>query len=64
MIRERISVPLFLAGGLTAENVGQAIQGVGPFGLDLCSSVRSEGKLDAIKLKRFFSAVLQAGSSA
>jgi len=56
-IRERIGIPLFLAGGLTPENVGQAIEEVGPFGLDLCSGVRSDGKLDATKLKRFFSAV-------
>jgi phosphoribosylanthranilate isomerase len=56
-IRERVSVPLFLAGGLTPENVGQAIEEVGPFGLDLCSGVRTDGKLDAAKLGRFFSAV-------
>ncbi|MGB9086445.1 MAG: phosphoribosylanthranilate isomerase, partial [Terriglobales bacterium] len=48
-IRERIGVPLFLAGGLTPENVGQAIEEVGPFGLDVCSGVRTEGKLDAAK---------------
>jgi phosphoribosylanthranilate isomerase len=56
-IRERIGVPLFLAGGLTPENVVQAVEEVGPFGLDLCSGVRTDGKLDATKLKRFFSAV-------
>ena len=55
-IRERVHVPLFLAGGLTAENVAQAIEDVGPFGVDLCSSVRTDGRLDAEKLKRFFSA--------
>ena len=55
-IRERIGIPLFLAGGLTPENVGQAIEEVGPFGIDLCSGVRTEGKLDGVKLKRFFSA--------
>jgi phosphoribosylanthranilate isomerase len=59
-IRERIGVPLFLAGGLTPENVGQAIEEVGPFGLDLCSSVRTDGNLDAIKLKAFFLAVRAA----
>ena len=59
-IRERISVPLFLAGGLKAQNVGQAIAEVGPFGLDLCSSVRTGGKLDAVKLKEFFAAVRNA----
>ena len=56
-IRERVDVPLFLAGGLTAENVGQAIEEVCPFGIDVCSGVRTNGKLDAEKLKRFFSAV-------
>ena len=56
-IRERIGVPLFLAGGLTPENVAEAIEEVGPFGLDVCSGVRTDGKLDAGKLKRFFAAV-------
>ena len=56
-IRERIGIPLFLAGGLTPENVVRAVEEVGPFGLDLCSGVRTDGKLDAAKLKRFFSAV-------
>jgi phosphoribosylanthranilate isomerase len=56
-IRERIGVPLFLAGGLTPDNVGQAIEEVGPFGLDVCSGVRTDGKLDATKLRRFFAAV-------
>lgn len=60
-IRERVTVPLFLAGGLTPENVGQAIQEVGSFGLDLCSGVRTDGKLEAGKLKRFFAAVRSAG---
>jgi len=59
-IREGIPVPLFLAGGLKAQNVGQAIAEVGPFGLDLCSSVRTGGKLDAVKLREFFAAVRNA----
>jgi phosphoribosylanthranilate isomerase len=59
-IRERISIPLFLAGGLTPDNVGQAIEEVGPFWLDLCSGVRTNGRLDATKLRRFFSAVNDA----
>jgi phosphoribosylanthranilate isomerase len=57
VIRERIGIPLFLAGGLTPENVAQAIEEVGPFGLDVCSGVRTDGKLDATKLRRFFAAV-------
>jgi phosphoribosylanthranilate isomerase len=60
IIRERVPVPIFLAGGLKAENVGEAIQAVEPFGLDLCSGVRTEGKLDREKLSRFFAAVAAA----
>jgi phosphoribosylanthranilate isomerase len=56
-IRERIGIPLFLAGGLTPENVVKAIDEVSPFGLDVCSGVRTNGKLDATKVKRFLSAV-------
>jgi|ERR1035438_4750818 phosphoribosylanthranilate isomerase len=59
-IRERIRTPLFLAGGLTPENVAQAIQEVGPFGLDVCSGVRTDGKLDRQKLKQFFGAIRSA----
>jgi phosphoribosylanthranilate isomerase len=56
-IRERVSVPIFLAGGLKPDNVGEAIAAVQPFGLDLCSGVRTEGKLDREKLNRFFESV-------
>lgn len=56
-IRESISIPLFLAGGLHKDNVREAIETVQPFGLDLCSSVRTNGKLDEIKLKAFFEAI-------
>jgi phosphoribosylanthranilate isomerase len=54
--------PVFLAGGLRAENVGTAIREVRPYGLDLCSSVRTNGKLDAGKLADFFEAVEHASS--
>lgn len=50
-------LPLFLAGGLRVDNVGAAIERVRPYGLDLCSSVRSEGRLDAGKLRAFMAAV-------
>lgn len=49
-------VPVFLAGGLNVANVKEAIETVQPFGLDLCSSVRTNGKLDAVKLEAFFNA--------
>lgn len=49
--------PVFLAGGLNAENVREAVEVVQPFGLDLCSGVRANGKLDLEKLEAFFAAV-------
>jgi len=55
-IRDSIAIPLFLAGGLKAENVKEAIETVQPFGLDLCSSVRTNGLLDRAKLEHFFEA--------
>ncbi len=54
--------PLFLAGGLRADNVAEALATVLPHGLDLCSSVRSDGRLDALKLQAFFAAVQAACS--
>lgn len=56
-IRQSVSVPVFLAGGLTPDNVADAIRQVGPFGLDVCSGVRTDGKLDPVKLARFFARV-------
>ena len=56
-IRKLIPVPLFLAGGINKDNVKQAIETVKPFGLDLCSGVRTNGKLDPQKLKEFFNAI-------
>lgn len=53
-IRESVDVPIFLAGGLNADNVREAIEEVGPFGVDLCSGVRTGGKLDEGKLAVFF----------
>ncbi len=53
-IRESIQVPTFLAGGLNSNNVADAIAQVNPFGVDVCSGVRTNGKLDEQKLKSFF----------
>jgi len=52
-IRKSVNIPIFLAGGLNAENVVQAIEEVEPFGLDLCNGVRTNGKLDEKKLELF-----------
>jgi phosphoribosylanthranilate isomerase len=56
-IREALDIPIYLAGGLNAENVRNAIRQVGPFGLDLCSSVRTNGHLDEEKLAHIFEQV-------
>ncbi|MFN2635683.1 MAG: phosphoribosylanthranilate isomerase [Gemmatimonadaceae bacterium] len=56
-IRDAVSVPVYLAGGLTSSNVGQAIDLVQPFGVDACSGLRTDGRLDPTKLRRFVDAV-------
>jgi phosphoribosylanthranilate isomerase len=56
-IRDAVEVPVFLAGGLRPENVAEAVETVRPFGLDVCSGVRRESKLDAEKLRRFFESI-------
>ena len=56
-IREAVNKPVFLAGGINAQNVQQAIEEVNPYGIDLCSSVRTNGQLDASKLDIFFKAI-------
>lgn len=48
-----VNIPVFLAGGLKETNVMAAIEQVAPFGLDLCSGVRTDQKLDEAKLARF-----------
>lgn len=53
-------LPLWLAGGLRVHNVGEAIAAVRPHGLDLCTGVRSDGRLDAAKLDAFMQAVRAA----
>jgi phosphoribosylanthranilate isomerase len=56
-IRDAVEVPVFLAGGLKPENVAKAARTVRPFGLDVCSGVRRESKLDEEKLRRFFESI-------
>ena len=56
-IREAIEVPLFLAGGLNPSNVAAAIREVQPFGIDVCSGLRTNGALDLQKLTAFFTQI-------
>jgi phosphoribosylanthranilate isomerase len=54
---KEVRVPVFLAGGLHAGNVSEAIETVKPYGVDICSGVRTNGKLDVQKLAAFINAV-------
>ena len=56
-IREKISLPVFLAGGINKDNIKKAIEHVQPYGIDLCSSVRTNGQLDESKLEALFNAL-------
>jgi phosphoribosylanthranilate isomerase len=56
-IREEVAVPVYLAGGLHAANVAEAVRTVEPFGVDVCSGVRTDGALDEEKLAAFMEEV-------
>lgn len=49
-----VEKPVFLAGGLNSGNVSEAIRIVDPFGVDVCSGARTNGRLDEGKLSEFF----------
>jgi len=60
-IVESSRVPVYLAGGLNTSNVAEAIGTVGPFGVDVCSGVRTNGFLDTDKLSAFMEKVRGTG---
>lgn len=62
-IRDAVRVPVYLAGGLNHQNVGQAIAQVQPFGVDACSGLRTAGRLDPVKLEQFMCAVHEGAST-
>lgn len=57
LICEKINIPVFLAGGLNPGNIAEAISTVRPYGVDVCSGLRTNGHLDLEKLKQFISIV-------
>ncbi|MBL8515053.1 MAG: phosphoribosylanthranilate isomerase [Betaproteobacteria bacterium] len=62
-IREAVAVPVYLAGGLNGRNARDAIDAVQPFGLDVCSGVRTDSALDATKLAAFARAVREGAAA-
>jgi phosphoribosylanthranilate isomerase len=62
-IRMSSHCPIFLAGGLKPENVQQAIEEVGPYAVDVCSGVRTDGSLDIRKLEHFFKEALRTSKT-
>jgi phosphoribosylanthranilate isomerase len=61
-IRERVDVPVFLAGGLVPENVAEAVREVRPFGIDACTGLRVDGRLDPERLRTFVEASRGVGN--
>ena len=57
---EAVSCPVFLAGGLGPRNVSAAIRCVQPYGLDVCSGLRTAGRLDRTKVSAYFGAIANA----
>ncbi|MEO1846527.1 MAG: phosphoribosylanthranilate isomerase [Pseudomonadota bacterium] len=60
---ERTDKPVYLAGGLNSANVFEAITQVRPYGVDLCTGVRTDDQLDPAKLEAFMSEVRRAGQA-
>ena len=60
-IRDSVRIPVFLAGGLRPDNLSRAIASVAPYGLDVCSGVRTAGRLNGAKLRAFFAGVAASG---
>lgn len=61
-IRDAVEAPIYLAGGLNPGNVAQAIAQVQPFGVDVCSGLRTDTHLDPQKLEQFMRAVRESAS--
>jgi phosphoribosylanthranilate isomerase len=56
----RSPLPVFLAGGITPANAAEAIRQVRPYGLDLCTGLRTDGRLDPARLAEVVRAVRDA----
>jgi phosphoribosylanthranilate isomerase len=57
LICTTVKKPVFLAGGLNPENIEEAVMAVHPYGVDVCTGLRTNGHLDEIKLRSFVNKV-------
>jgi phosphoribosylanthranilate isomerase len=65
LIGRRHDVPVVVSGGLTPDNVGEAIAATRPFAVDTASGTEAEpGRKDPEKLEAFFGAVAHADERA
>ncbi|MFW6039529.1 MAG: phosphoribosylanthranilate isomerase [Gemmatimonadota bacterium] len=58
-----VNVPVILSGGLTRRNVADAVRLVRPYGVEVCSGVRTDGGLDTSLLVQFLESVARVRPS-
>ncbi|PCI31528.1 MAG: N-(5'-phosphoribosyl)anthranilate isomerase [Elusimicrobia bacterium] len=56
-ITDAVKIPVYLAGGLNAGNVKDAVSRVNPYAVDICNGIRTDGRLDEEKLQAFAQAL-------
>ena len=56
----KIRRPYFLAGGLTPDNAGDAVNALAPYGVDVSSGIETGGEKDRKKMEKFVLAVRRA----
>lgn len=59
-IVDSVNIPVFLAGGINSRNIKEAVDFVNPYGIDLCSGVRTGGNLDETKLIELFQSLTES----